>query len=745
MLALVRHFYRSFPIQLLLLHLRSNILLLFLWLVLLAMMSGALGYDLGLQYLFLDPEYLGKVNFFSFVFMGLAFGFLVMSWNLTTYLLLTRYFGFLASLARPFLKFCINNALLPLMVLAAYTSWLFQFTRTEGGFWPHFSGLIAGLVLSLMLYMVYFYLTNRDIYYYTGRRPSAPNLKPLQHFGRQVGQTLDAVQYSENPYHVRSYLGNQLKPKLVRSVAHYDRSTLEEVFRQNHWNALFLQVCSLIVLVLLGLLIDYPLFQFPAGASIMVLLSLIIFLIGAVSYWFAEWRLSILLLFLVAVNWVTSLDYFKRSNYAYGINYEQATVPYTSERLKEIVSSDLPRQDSLATIEALNNWNKRQPDSLSPLVILCTSGGGLTAALWSTLVVQELEIATDKKLLPSTVLMTGASGGMLGIAYLRDAYYRHQLGQEVNHLSPELLQDISLDLLNPIAFSIVSNDIFLPLTEVNIGDETYLRDRAYSFEQRLNDNTRGYLDRPLSDYRQPELNAEIPLLFLTPSIVNDGRRLTLSPLGTSYLMTGPAGRLANSPLEPDAVDLAALIGNEQRDSLRFLTALRMNATYPYVLPFVQLPTEPPMHVMDAGYRDNYGILTAGRFVQVFADWIKNGSREVLFIQISAFKGDEFDSQADKDQGILESLFAPLGLAKNFTAVQSHEQENTLAYLYDILGPERFKLVRFNYQAQLDDKLRASISFHLTEAEKAEVLRAIKLPEHQEKIGEVSRILTGKDK
>lgn len=201
-------------------------------------------------------------------------------------------------------------------------------------------------------------------------------------------------------------------------------------------------------------------------------------------------------------------------------------------------------------------------------------------------------------------------------------------------------------------------------------------------------------------------------------------------------MTGPAGRKMDITLEPDAVDLAALIGNEQRDSLRFLTALRMNATYPYVLPFVQLPTEPTMKVMDAGYRDNYGILTAGRFVQVFADWIEHCSREVLLIQISAFKGDEFDGNTDNNQGILESLFAPLGLAKNFTAVQSHEQENTLSYLYEILGPERFKIVRFNYQAQLDDELRASISFHLTEAEKKEVLRAIDLPKHRKEIGRV---------
>lgn len=743
-----RHLYRSFPIQLLLLHFRSNLILLLTWLLLIALIGGYLGFGLGFQYFFLDPEYLGKVRFISFLIMGLTFGFFVMSWNLTTYLLTARYFGFLACLARPFLKFSINNALLPLAVLAFYSTVLFRFNARYGNGWElalyQWSALIAGIILSLLLYMIYFYLTNRDIYYYTGRRPAPPNLNVLQPFGRQIGQSLDAVQQRENPYRVRSYLNNALKTRLVRSVAHYDRSQLEEVFRQNHWNAFFLQGLTLSALIFLGLFIDYPIFQLPAGASIFIALSFLIFILGSISYWFGEWSTTVLVLIFIGIELFTSLDTFNRSNFAFGINYEQPAAEYSEKRLRDIVTGELPRRDSLAGIELLNNWKARQPDSLPPLIILSASGGGLTASVWSVVVTQELERHSGKKVLPATVLMTGASGGMLGMAYLREIYRRSRFEPAYNHVDPSLLGRAAADLLNPIAFSIVSNDLFLPLTEVQIGDETYLRDRAYGFEQQLNNNTNLVLDLPLSAYREAEEQAIIPQLLLTPSIVNDGRRLLVSACDNTHLMIAPSGKTDDSPLYPDAVDLGALLGPEQRDSLRFLTALRMNATYPYVLPFVNLPTSPTIQVMDAGYRDNYGILTAGRYLQVYQDWIRENTSRVILIQISAYLGTRDSRSDDPPQGLLASLLTPIGLAGNFFTLQYQEQDNTLGYLYEVFGDDHFDLVRFNYQVSDDSRVRPSVSFHLTSSEKEEIIGSIKRAEYQKKVERVTDLLRRPD-
>ncbi len=77
----------SFPFQLLTLHLRGNLLLIGVWVLLALMVVGKFGGGFGLRYLFLSPEYVGEVGFMSFFYVGVGFGGLVMNWNLTTYLL----------------------------------------------------------------------------------------------------------------------------------------------------------------------------------------------------------------------------------------------------------------------------------------------------------------------------------------------------------------------------------------------------------------------------------------------------------------------------------------------------------------------------------------------------------------------------------------------------------------------------------------------------------------------------------
>lgn len=103
----------SFPIQLVLLHIKNHVLLTSIWVLLGALISGTLASMFGIKYLFWSPEYLGEVNFWSFFFLGLCFASFSMTWNLTTYMLSAHHFPFLASLKRPFTKFSINNFIIP--------------------------------------------------------------------------------------------------------------------------------------------------------------------------------------------------------------------------------------------------------------------------------------------------------------------------------------------------------------------------------------------------------------------------------------------------------------------------------------------------------------------------------------------------------------------------------------------------------------------------------------------------------
>ncbi|THH39757.1 patatin-like phospholipase family protein [Neolewinella litorea] len=735
--------YRSFPVQLLLLHFRTHYLLLAMWLLLLLMMSGALGPRLGLQYLFLDPEYLGRSDYFSFVIVGLAFGFFVMTWNLSTYLLLGGYFNFLASLSRPFFKYCLNNALLPLAFFITYCVELVRFHRLAEGAGTQvqgISGLAVGLTLSLFLYAIYFNLTNRDIHYYTGYRDPPPNQGPSRpgfsdyrpYRGTPLGPQL--VNQYDNPFQVRFYLNANLRVQRVRSVAHYDTALLRNIFRQNHLNALILQFASIGILVVLGVLVDRPAFQLPAGASFFILFSLFVSIIGAVSYWFAAWRFPLLIMLLFLVNFLTSTPFFDHGNQAYGLSYDSHAT-YSLDTLRSLYEPTALAEDRANTTAILDRWRDKQPTERPKLVILCASGGGLTASLWATHLVQSIEACSEGRLLRSTALITGASGGILGLAYLRESYLdRATFTGE--HL--QRLEHVSTDLLNPTAFSIVSNDIFLPFRRVRVGDEYYRRDRGYAFEQAYNRATSQLLNRPLVEYREPERTAEVPLLFVTPSIVEDGRRMVISPQGVSYMMAPPVTDTRGVRLLPDMVDFGRLLRRQEADSLRLSSALRASASYPYVLPQVNLPTEPLIRLMDAGYRDNYGIASAARFIHVFEDWIEQNTSGVILIQISAFRDQRIAD--DGRGGVISGLFSPLGVAGNILGLQILDQEELLAGLFRSLGPDRFHLFRFNYQPKADDPLSTSVSLHLTDFEKSHVLRALDEPYHQRQIDELLRLM-----
>ncbi|HYM93474.1 MAG TPA: hypothetical protein VET23_04995 [Chitinophagaceae bacterium] len=151
MKAWLRGFFHSFPIQLLFLHLRKYQALLIFWFVLFSTVNGTFMKAFGADSLFLAPEYLGNVNSFSNAIVGISVGMFIMSWNISTFILFSKQFRFLAATTNPFLKYCINNAIIPLLFLIVYFIKAYDFdhykeliSTTEILFL--FGGFLAGLI-----------------------------------------------------------------------------------------------------------------------------------------------------------------------------------------------------------------------------------------------------------------------------------------------------------------------------------------------------------------------------------------------------------------------------------------------------------------------------------------------------------------------------------------------------------------------------------------------------------------------
>ena len=101
MMRTLKAIYCFFPIQLVVLHLKKFQVLLVFWLVLFSTLNGGFMRSYGANALFLSPEYLGEVSPISTAIVGMATGIFVMSWNITTFILFSRHFRFLATTTRP--------------------------------------------------------------------------------------------------------------------------------------------------------------------------------------------------------------------------------------------------------------------------------------------------------------------------------------------------------------------------------------------------------------------------------------------------------------------------------------------------------------------------------------------------------------------------------------------------------------------------------------------------------------------
>lgn len=728
-------------------HIRSHLVLLLIWGALTAFSTGVVGRYFGLHYLLLTPEYCGEVNFWSFFISGGAFGALVMVWNQTTYLLCAGRFPFLATLEAPFTKFSINNAIVPLtfffiwMTANIWFQWHDELT-TRTDIVIHLGGFVLGIIALMLLIAGYLYFTNKDIGAFLRPlkfipRPGSKLLTPDQRL-----PTISEIRAGMTRWRVDTYLNERLHLRLVRSVAHYPSYIIEQVFRQNHWNAVVVQSMALVCLLVLGLFMDTSWARIPYAASFFIFASMLMALFGAITFWFRNWSPFVFVVLLLGVNIITGYGWFNYRNPAYGLDYRaEKLAPYGYKALEKLCHPDTLRKDRVQTLRLLDNWlaRNRTPERPRPkMIFICVSGGGLRSALWVMRTLQESDRALKGRLLRQSVLMTGASGGMLGAAYLRELYWQRQLGHIRDEHDPVYFDDLGKDLLNPIAFATISSDLYYPLTTFERGGFRYRKDKGYLFERQLNENCRNLLNRPLSAYRRPERRAQVPMVLLSPYILNDARRLIISPQKLSYLMQPDAGGRLSGQTEIDGVDFSRFFASQQADSFSFSTGLRMNCTYPLVLPNVWLPTTPAVEVMDAGLRDNYGSGLAVRFAQTFRDWILENTDGVVFIQIRSWEKINEIAQSDR-KGVISHLLNPVGSMNNVVIVQDYEQDQQLSMLSNLLGKNKVEIVRFTYRPVRKQR-EASLSFHLSKREKMDIAEAFYLPENQAGLAALKQVL-----
>jgi hypothetical protein len=672
---------------------------------------------------------MGKINFMSMLLLGGAMAVFVMAWQITTFIIHSHRVPFMGATRHAFLKYCINNSILPLTFLMFYSfiSIRFQWFNEEDDVTTIIRFQLSfyfGFLIIIFLSFLYFFRVDRDLLKVVLSKITNPS--------RAIREIIpyDSLDYEVDIIRAETYLSGRLQVKRCSELEPYHPRLLHTVLRKHHRNAITATIFSILLLLLLGIFMEDPRLRIPAGAGFLILFSIIMGLVGAMKYFLRSWEILGWVMIGVFLSWLVKMQVFDVRSRAYGVDYN-TSVPYNYDNLKTTFNPQRYEADKQHEEQRLNNWkSKVASDSTGkhPLIVIGVSGGGSRSAYWTFRSLQYLDSITRGKVFNNTVLLTGASGGMIGAAYWRELHTSYREGKIQFPYAYKYQENIGKDLLNAIIFSFASIDLISPFNKMSIAGYSYTKDRGYAMEQELIRNTEGLLDRKIGDYQAKEANGSVPAMIINGTIVNDGRRLMMSAQPLSYLCRSSYS-LPDSIHPPiDAVDFTTYFYGQNPLNMRLTTALRMNATFPYILPVVKLPSSPYINVMDAGLRDNFGVEVISRYLFVMKEWIENNVSEVIYLQIRDTREHEvfpFTEVNSMSEMASEPLFVIQHKWQPFQSYYHSYVKDYAPYFFN----KKVHYMSMQYIPK-DAEKGAALNFHLTTKEKEDIYNSIHNADNQ---------------
>jgi len=738
MFNIIKRVYYFMPVQLTLLHFRKYQMLLIFWLILTATILGNFAHHFGADSLFLAPEYLGQVNFLSMFLLGIAFGIFIMGWHITTFIVHAQRIPAMGAIRQSFLTYCINNSLIPaaFLIFYSYESIKYQWINERADLLTILSllaGLYMGFIFIIFLSFIYFFRTGRDLVKLVLSKIANPaRIKDLVPY--------DSLDYEVDMIRIDDYITDNLSIGHVNTLERYPQRTLNTILRRHHRNAILATSISYLLLILLGAFMEQPILRIPAGAGFLMFFATLMSLAGGMKYFLRSWEVMGWVIIGLFISWLVFHRTFDLRSIAYGMDYHtsQENEPkYYYDSLRTMFTAARWEQDKKTEEQRLDNWKRKTGNGNPPLIVVTVSGGGLRAAYWTFRTLQYVDSVTKGQLFDNTVLITGASGGMIGASYWRDVQMAYRQGQIRQPNDKLYLNNLSKDLLNAIIFSFVSVDLISPFNKINVAGNSYTKDRGYAMEQELISNTNGLMGKKLRDYQQPEAQGNIPEMIVNGTITNDGRKLMIGAQPISYL-TRAEWSLPDSTPPIDAIDFAAFFAHQKPYDLRMTSALRMNATFPYILPVVRLPSQPEMNIMDAGLRDNFGMEVSSRYLYVLRNWIIKNTRDVIVLQIRDTREAEILSQSaqtDLTSMLSDPIFTIQEKWETFQSYYHNYLKDYAPYYLD----NKMRFLNIEYIPAKEQKT-AELNFHLSQKEKDDLYNSIYNSQNQKMVDTLLQLL-----
>ena len=406
--------------------------------------------------------------------------------------------------------------------------------------------------------------------------------------------------------------------------------------------------------------------------------------------------------------------------------------------------------DLVAPLEA---WKARTGQAKPVLVLLATSGGAYRASFWTSLVLDRLaaEAGPGGRFagLPANIrVIAGASGGMVAGAYFA-ALAHDGKGQPPDHLTFAIAQDTvdyqrGIDADGEHVFRGRRRRIPIPRDSLSTVIQRFIRrDMLGAFKPGVRPIDRGVmlenqwltLRRSFAAIAAGEAAGLCPSIIFSPMLIETGSvafisNLDLTELRKLRLQPGEGMEALND----HSVELFDAFPSA-RETLTLATAVRLNATFPYISPAISLPVIPGRRVVDSGYYDNYGgdVLSAWLAAEPVRRWVTENCAGVVILQVNAFAHDPTEKPASRVARALQGFTSPPeGLFSARAASQllrNNQQLKLVEQLYEAALAGRGErctpfIRRFMFEAYAD----ASMSWYLPDGE-LESLRNL-LPYHE---------------
>jgi hypothetical protein len=310
------------------------------------------------------------------------------------------------------------------------------------------------------------------------------------------------------------------------------------------------------------------------------------------------------------------------------------------------------------------------PDSLSsadtskyPVFFIAAEGGGSTMALWSSLVLSELD--EDPNFYNHTFMLTGASGGIAGAShFLAVKNYLSDTGKEIksNKLTDIFSNTFTNDFLSGSLCYLFGRDIFSSFIPLNgLEDRAAFLEREWSLElynnihQKKIQNLQGNGDKesPLNIdyfnlyYKGDSVYTGHPLAIYCPASVKSGNQGFIHPF-TSF---------KDNSSFPFSIDILNHLNDSVDNSMRLSTGALLQGRFPYINSIGNIDACKESFV-DGGYYDNNGGIKTLEFLRAVNDLkgAYNLKKELVFYLVSIQKRDKIlkDSEVKQGAGVLQA-------------------------------------------------------------------------------------------